>query len=252
MRLYDTLPEALSEIHRDLAKSPQVTSSRVQASLTKGGVAREAMNYGYTLAPGAVPFTAWELVDIGASFFSFWKEHKFTLERWLQREEIERARGYINDAREADIGNPALCDLREGNAFSYTYTERLVGAAASIVATLNGFPDTRRAYWPIFHSQDAHRAVKLTRIPCSLGYQFLIREVPGLGPHLHLTYLQRSCDFEQFFLSDIYFAVRFQSRVFSQLRIAHERETGEKSLLKMGAFSHFILSLHSFIEGEVY
>ena len=94
-------------------------------------------------------------------------------------------------------------------------------------------PDSRRVYWPIFRTKDSLRAGAPSRIPCSLGYQAMIRKVGGTD-HLILTYLQRSADFDRFWLSDIWLARKFQLNLAEALQI------------QGGALIHFIISFHSF------
>lgn len=243
MRLFQNIDEAAREIRRDLTKAPIMESSRVQ-QFKKDMVANEWLNYAYTIEAGGVPSDfddiAFKLSDVLPYYHS--NVNRIEVLDWLKLQFLERVyaetRGAI-ETKPADTVHPVLKSCMEGDAFSYTYRERMVGMVTTIVRTLTLAPDSRRAYWPIFSQQDAHRAMAYTRIPCSLGYYFVIRSVPGLGERLHLTYIQRSVDFEIFWLTDVFLAVSTQEVIAERLGI------------ELGQFSHFILSFHRFQrEGE--
>ena len=72
------------------------------------------------------------------------------------------------------------------------------------------------------------------RVPCSLTYNFLIRE-----GKLTMSYTQRSCDFYQFFQADMFCAIYLMYYVATELQAQ-----GVNVLL--GKFTHFIVSLHAF------
>lgn len=72
-------------------------------------------------------------------------------------------------------------------------------------------PYTRQAYLPIFFPEDTG-AVHRGRIPCSLGYHFLLR-----GNKLHCWYEIRSCDAVRHFRDDLYLASRLVAHTIEQL-----------------------------------
>ncbi len=101
--------------------------------------------------------------------------------------------------------------------FSHTYMERFwprlagakptgiryrVGDLDDLIDLLRRQPFTRQAYLPIFFPEDtgAHHG---GRIPCTLGYQFLVR-----NEQLHIIYHMRSCDLLRHFVDDVYMAAR--------------------------------------------
>lgn len=236
MRVFANVSEAYSEITRDLAKSPLVHSSRVQNFDTEADI-REASNYAYTILN--FPDSLREYLAIGVELGLIPFEELPAMTLWYQREMQQRVQWMPTLVTEKL--HPQLAATLEGAEPAYSYTDRLRGAVLGITELLRAFPDTRRGYWPIFHPEDAHRAIRMTRIPCSLGYDVKIREVNGL-PYLHLTYLQRSCDLSTFWFSDIWLARHFQQQVLVRL----------DPKLNLGSFSHIILSLHSFIKSEIY
>lgn len=85
------------------------------------------------------------------------------------------------------------------------------GDLDDVVNMLFEDPQTRQAYFPIFFPEDTG-AVHGGRIPCSLGYHFLLRR--GL---LHCWYEIRSCDAVRHFRDDLYLAVRLVQWVVAEL-----------------------------------
>jgi len=230
MRLFSSLAEAYSEIGRDLYKGPKLTFTRVQQRTGESLPGRELLGYTYSIEPGGIPTEAGEIEQLSSGAIS---------SLWLESEELDRAAEDLTS--NSSKLSPALRSTFEGSWQSYTYPERLFGAGNALSTALHGSPDSRRAFWPIFHPEDSLRAASPTRIPCSLGYQVLIRNTTQ-GPQLLLFYLQRSCDYDNFFLSDVYLAHAFQRELASRLSVP------------FGQFMHFIVSLHSFaVEGtEIY
>lgn len=235
MRYYQTIQEALSEIQRDLSKAPQLLSTRVQQRVDQNLQGRETLGYSYAIEEGGIPTLPQDIIKVGIDFgFKAFRDPKML--DWLFNEINIRIRGSINELNE--LNHPALSTTVEGSWSAYTYGERLNGAMSSMVEALSTSPDSRRAFWPIFRPEDALRAAAPTRIPCSLGYQALIRKTRE-GDRLVFYYLQRSADFDTFFLSDVYLAHRFQRQLANELHMLP------------GQFIHTIISLHSFaVEGQ--
>lgn len=244
MRVFDHLPTAIKEIQRDLFKSPIIHSTRVQ-QFSQERDAHESLNYAYTMLPETIPLRPADLVEVGINHFTYWAAHSEEIEDWLILQACDRSRRTQID-RLSDEIHPALADLKEGEHYAYTYRERLLGAAESLFLTLHRNEDSRRAFWPIYTPIDAVRGQAKTRIPCSLGYHLMIRR-NGPQDYLHCTYLQRSADFDIFWLSDLFFAHRFQQQVLDLLK-------DEGHELSCGQITHIILSFHSFIrvDKEIY
>jgi len=87
------------------------------------------------------------------------------------------------------------------------------GDLDDVVNLLHLEPLTRQAYLPVFFPEDTG-AVHGGRIPCSIGYHFLMR-----GDALHIVYQLRSCDFYRHIRDDIYLTVRLLLWVLDRLRI---------------------------------
>lgn len=245
MRLFPSLHDAILEIRRDLVKSPIVSSNRVQHMIVDQRTV-EATCYSYAIMTETFPKFCLQLVELGAEHFPFWKENRYQLGEWLAHELNSRVNedGPVSDPPEAY--HPTLQNMQEGADWSYHYGERLVGWKMCIAAQLDAFPTTRRAFWPIFHPIDAIRANRPTRIPCTLGYYWTLRPEPDMPKSLLLecTLLQRSCDFEKYWLSDVWLAYMMTLDLKTQL-------SPEDYEVKMGNFNHVIMSFHRFLpEGE--
>lgn len=76
------------------------------------------------------------------------------------------------------------------------------GDLNDVVSLLAKSPYTRQAYLPVWFPEDTG-AVHGERVPCTLGYHFLLR-----GGRLNVYYFIRSCDFIRHFKNDVYLAAR--------------------------------------------
>ena len=114
--------------------------------------------------------------------------------------------------------------------FSYTYNERILYQKWEILNELEDNPNSREAYLAIWNPALDPFRIGRRRIPCTLGYQFFIR-----NGELQLTYLQRSCNFKKHYQDDVYLARKLQEWVAEQIKVTP------------GIFSHWIGSLHIFV-----
>lgn len=250
MRNFADVREAGLEIRRDLFKGPKVASSRVQQFTELQGLeAHERFGYSYSISADGFPPSVDEVIDVGTrlAFPDYQTEAgRDRMRTWLR---LERSDRLIDKPLAGPNGlteelHPRLISTVEGKWPAYRYAERMKGAVEILAIQLLRAPDTRRAYWPVFWHEDVYRSHAPTRVPCSLGYQFLIRKV-NEDLVLYLLYYQRSADFEHFWLSDVWLAQQFQSF----LRIKIINLAGESSplcSLQMGTFIHFIASFHLF------
>lgn len=231
MRVFETVADAISEIRRDVYKGTPLVSSRVQQRVGENLPGRERLGYSYSIL-GGWPDSPVHLVDVAVKQgLTFWGKHQDSIIDWLYAEESAREFSVLGEATEKK--HPALQSTFEGNWPAYTYSERLLGAIVAMENALSQSPDSRRAGWPIFRTEDAIRAGAPTRIPCSLYYQSILRKV-GNEEHLMMFYVSRSCDYDTFWLSDIYLAHRFQ--------LALAERLGKVP----GQLVHMIISFHSF------
>lgn len=233
-RIFQTLEEAALEIRRDLSKGPQIAFSRVQQHTQVDVPGRERTSYEYAIM-GGIPETSQALVEFGQSHgFAPYLDHPSEMKSWLDLELHNRLFPQVHASEKpTELDNPLLISTIEGNWPSYTYRERMMGAITALEAALEVSLDTRRAFWPIFLPQDAYRAGYPTRVPCSLGYEVMLRQVDD-DTKLQIFYLERSCDFDRFWLSDVWFA--YQIGRFIAANFGYS----------MGPVYHYIISFHSF------
>lgn len=104
--------------------------------------------------------------------------------------------------------------VMEGIRFKY-------GDLDDVIEQLWDEPMNRQAYLPIFFPEDTG-AVHGGRVPCTLGYHFLLR-----NDQLHMWYDIRSCDAVRHFRDDIYLAVRLQLWMLDSLRAIENRRVDE-------------------------
>lgn len=109
-------------------------------------------------------------------------------------------------------------------------------------------PYTRQAYLPMWFPEDTgahHRE----RVPCSLGYHFMLRE-----GKLNIFYPMRSCDFLRYMRDDCYLAARLGLWIIAQVQeatmgdISGPPEPFDHATL--GHLNFFASSLHIF-EGDL-
>jgi hypothetical protein len=157
---------------------------------------------------------------------------------------------------------------KDGHAaqFSHTYPERfwpkvagretnhdrgrnmgirfLYGDLSDVVDLLRRAPATRQAYLPVWFPEDTG-AVHGERVPCTLGYHFLIRT-----GQLHCFYYMRSCDLIRHFPDDVYMAGRLMQWMCQQLSTTAYPDKIlpplELATLMPGVLTMNISSLHTF------
>ena len=151
----------------------------------------------------------------------------------------------------------------EGDAqFSHTYPERMwpkfaagskeprrgiryeYGDLGDVVQLLRRSPYSRQAYLPIWSLEDTGSAFG-QRVPCTLGYQFLIRSSPSpVRNELHVIYNMRSCDFMRHLADDIYMTIRLAQ--WMRDRLAEPDADGTYVDVRLGKLHFHAGSLHIF------
>jgi thymidylate synthase len=103
--------------------------------------------------------------------------------------------------------------LESDSKFSHSYPERLwskglhkgiryeIADLSDAVELLKKDLHTRQCYIPMFFPEDLSAANENKRIPCTLGWHFLVRD-----NKMHCQYPMRSCDALRHFHNDLYFA----------------------------------------------
>ena len=218
MRYFQDIKTAYSEVKRDLAEMGIVYESATVQDKVSGEETIELMNYGFTITQPNYMQSYDYCVKSGIN------------EQWLRTEMKSRLEPPVNP------GTAWLCNkqfwkqfLRDG-CFSYTYSERMWFQLSRVIYELSLHPNTRQAIITMYDQhQDLMNWGGRDRIPCSMHYQFLLRQ-----EKLHLMYVMRSCDLIKFFLPDYTMAVGLLEHVADQ---THNR---------VGSITMVIGSLHAF------
>lgn len=113
------------------------------------------------------------------------------------------------------------------------------GDLDDLVTVLANEPLTRQAFLPVWFPEDLQACIEKKRVPCSLGYHFIMRE-----NRLHIVYYLRSCDFVRHFRDDVYMTIRLLLWVLQQCRLANLDFEWDKIL--PGTLTMHITSLHIF------
>ena len=170
---------------------------------------------------------------------------------WADAEFKERISGVMENPGKAwELRKDIWEEFLVNGFFDYTYAERMnetvsyKGKAFSkieaIIELLKTDNDTRKAILNIYGEDgfnedcDSNYLGGAHRIPCSMCYDFLIRENARGEKQLNICYHQRSSDFVTHFGNDVYLAWRLMEYVASEVGI------------KPGYLYHTIDSLHSY------
>ena len=238
MRIYKDPLEAVKEIQRDLIEMGILTYSKsCQDKLVtpEEHTAKELYAYSYTILDNT-PVKRLALIDffhLNLKYLNL--EHRA---RFRKGEDI----GSLNPGRaykeRLDVWEEYL---HSDGKFAYTYPERIGGVNIQIERVCNELlknPQSRRAIISIYEGMiDRVLCENSSRIPCSMYYQFLIREIDGENK-LIMIYNMRSCDFYMHFGYDLYLALHMQGELSTLLF--------PKLNVTCGPFIHSIGSLHIF------
>jgi hypothetical protein len=134
-----------------------------------------------------------------------------------------------------------LPNPREGIRFDY-------GDLSDVVDLLVRAPLTRQAYLPVWFPEDTG-AVSGQRVPCTLGYHFMVRE-----NRLSCRYYIRSCDIYRHFSNDVYLAAMLTRWIVQEVNRRTVEALTVQYLdnqnwrpIKPGKLVMHIASLHSFV-----
>lgn len=140
--------------------------------------------------------------------------------------------------------------MSSDDQFSHSYPERFwaskvqdhstgirfsIGDYQDLITLLQKEPDTRQAYLPIWFPEDIFAATMGERVPCTLGYHFIVR-----NGQLDLFYPMRSCDVLRHMHNDIYMA--------NLLALDVIRKAGLDC--KVGDLHFHVTSLHCFKDDD--
>ena len=225
MRIYSNSFELMSEMGRELNSYGQIVKPKTyQNKVIEGNedfITKELICQQYCLTSLGDP--VWLFV------FSHSKE-------WADAEFQERIdiSNITNPGKAWELRKDLWEQFLVNGKFDYTYNERMVILPYTI-QLLKSDSDTRKAVLPIFNGNGEDDTLYYhgnKRIPCSMYYDFLIRQNGKGEGVLHICYHQRSSDFAQHFGNDIYLAWRLMEYVAQEVGV------------KPGYLYHTIDSLH--------
>lgn len=152
----------------------------------------------------------------------------------------KRANQELSDLAE----NESLRDVEWGYLHPENWGLRFaLGDLHDVVNQLVKSPMTRQAYLPIWFPEDTG-AVHGKRVPCTLGYHFLIRD-----GKLNISYFMRSTDLIRHFQDDIYMAGRLAQWMVDQINAREpyaEHEASPNDRLEVGDLTFHTANMHIF------
>lgn len=195
-----------------------------------------------------------ELIGVNFVITKPWLQKREMLE-FLFKDEAQRIEDYCKqeildriDRRGLNPGNSykirmdlwqKLMSKKENDKFDYTYSERINYSRQldNAIAALKDDEHSRRAMIMIFKPEDTMESSGFqTRIPCSVSYQFLIR-----NNKLMVLYYIRSNDYFKHFAIDIWLTQAIQEYVWAQLQDTYPG-------LKIGPLNYYAGSFHAYHE----
>ena len=229
MRIYSSSYELMSEMGRELNSYGQTVKPKTYQKKNIEGnedfVTKEIICQQYCLTSLQDP--TWLF------FYSRSRE-------WADAEFQERidTSDIINPGKAWELRKDLWEQFLVNGKFDYTYNERIIHVIKPLIRLLKDDNDTRKAVLPIFNGDmdglDTDWYDGSRRIPCSMYYDFLIRQNGKGEKVLHICYHQRSSDFVTHFGNDVYLAWRLMEYV--------AKEVG----VKPGYLYHTIDSLHTY------
>lgn len=223
MRIFKNPYEMVREVERDLFEMgisvhPDTMQDKYVAD-DKDYETLELQAYGYTLVAWPEERLMEAMDYLGGNL------------DWARAEFLHRITpDYLNPGTAWKLTQEIWEPFIHDGKFAYTYNERYREQLPFIMDELRKRPNTRQAILTMYdRHQDMNNMGGKARIPCSMYYQFYIRE-----GKLNSIYTMRSCDFLTHFIHDVYFGINLMTYI--------ARELG----LSVGNFTHFMGSLHAY------
>ena len=249
-RMYKDYQECYEEIKRDLAEMGILVKPRSMQDKNieddPDFFTKELQHYSYTLLNA----NSADIINV--------------TQPWADAEFLERIKSRTNDncydelvdCRDCDFYHKQECTIRSesqsainpGNAwklrkeiwteylhegkFAYTYNERInyMNQLDKIINRIKVDPHSRQLWLSTWDpTKDIDNLGGIKRVPCSLGYNFQIRE-----GKISIHYIMRSCDFITHYCNDVYLAIKLLEYV------------ADATGYKVGSFNHTVFSLHAY------
>jgi thymidylate synthase len=171
------------------------------------------------------------------------KEEADNIEKYCEQEIADRTCGEpLNPGNSYKIRLDlwqSLMSKDDGDKFDYTYSERInnLHQLDNAIAALKEDIHSRRSFISIWDPKDSCDVAGFnTRVPCSISYQFLIR-----NNKLMVLYYIRSNDYFKHFVIDIWLTHAIQEYVRQQVLEVYPN-------LKCGSLNYYGGSMHAYNE----
>jgi len=238
MRTYKTIRESLDETARDLlVRGITVECKSYQDKILEGNdrFVKELMGVDFMISK---PMLGWREA---VQYLFKTDEETDKILKYCEQEIKDRTSGeMLNPGNSYKIRGDYWSNFLEGNnKFSYQYAERLWtnNQFGSVINCLRNDPGTRQAVLSVWYPELDMNSEKLgggNRIPCSLNYQFMIR-----NNRLHCIYHMRSSNFFEHLPIDLICAAGMMDYIVKQLKDTYPD-------LQVGSLSYLGGSLHGF------
>ena len=236
MRIYINADEMIEETKRDLAEMGIVVRpATMQDKYVKGNpdyATRELQIYSYCLLAAKSQDIPGVIQPWADAEFEERVTDPFSSVRSEEGEEMGNLDGpcFINPGKAWELSPEVWTEYLHGGHMAYTYNELIWNndQLTKIMNRLKQDPDSRQLWVSLWNPEkDPNFLGGLSRVPCSLGYAFQVRD-----GKLNMHYVMRSCDFATHFRNDVYLAIKLLEWV------------AEKTHYPVGSFTHTIFSLH--------
>jgi len=230
MRIYKTIKDALNETFRDLkVRGISVECNSYQDKKLEGDdrFVKELTGVAFKIDK--------PLLNRDEAIRYTFKEDADRIIKYCKQEIKDRCSGKpLNPGNSYKIRADMWNKFLEGKKFSYQYAERLWtnNQFESVIQCLKNDSGTRQAVLSVWNpdkDMDINKLGGGNRIPCSLNYQFLIR-----NDRLHCIYSMRSNSALEHCPIDLYCATGLMEYVAKRLNI------------KVGSLTYICGSLHAF------
>lgn len=232
MRIYMDWKEAYEEVKRDLAEMGiAVYPKTMQDKNIEGNedyATKELQNYCYTILNA-------NSLDVRPNVTLPWADVEFEERirkpiKNLYSNTMEEFYEYVNPGKAYMLREEVWNEYMHDGKFAYTYNERFYrnDQLTKIIERLKQDHDSRQLWLSVWDcNEDVDKLGGISRVPCSLGYNFQFRE-----GKLNIHYVMRSCDFGTHFCNDVYLGIRLLEYVAKQCD------------MQVGNFTHTMFSLH--------
>lgn len=223
MRIYRNCKEAASETKRELKEmGVEVKLETYQDKVIKDNpdyYTNELLGYSYMIM---------DTSDKDELPLAFNKNPEESL--WAEKEFEERISCTKVNPGEAYKLRSVWEEFMHDGKFAYSYPERINDQIERVIDCLSETPSSRNAIVSFWDPEiDKYRIGGKQRVPCSMYYQFLIRD-----GKLNMIYNIRSNDLMQHWCWDVFLAIKVQEYI------------SEKLDLPIGWFTQQIGSLHGY------